>query len=205
MASPGASERATVADNLLPTPPESKPRVEYDGRVSLPARWVEHGEFGTIRIRHEDYGKWHKKHYVNGHWYAWNGLFFEWCMSPHQLPVPTILPDGEHYFAELAFWYPGDPLPKWYRRSIDSVTYVYDKYRDAYVRSGHECKGTPGSALRGMLVGLALTATIFLWFIGVPVFVYSLVVLILRLFEEPPTRLNAYPRRSNHDGASVPA
>ena len=186
-----------MANNLPPAPPASKPHVEHDGRISLPARWVEHGEFGTIRIPHQDYGEWHKKHYVNGHWYAWNGLFFEWCTSPHRLPVPTILPDGEHDYAELAFWYPGDPFPELYRRGADGVTYVYDKHRDAYVRQGHECKGTPATALGGMVLGIALTATIYLWFVGVPVFMYSLVMLVRRLFEEPPTRLNAYNSRWN--------
>jgi hypothetical protein len=190
-----------MTDTLPPMPPESKPQVEWDGRVSLPARWVENGDFGRIRIPHTDYGKWTKKHCVDGHWYGWNGLYFEWCPSPHRLPVPTVLPDGELDYAELRHWYPGDPLPASYRRGADGVTYVYDKYRDAYIRASDACKGTPGSALRGVVIGLALTATVYLSVIGVPVFLYSVVVMVRRLFEEPPTRENAYTNRSGQRGA----
>jgi hypothetical protein len=184
-----------MADRLA-LPSAAKPPVERDGRIRLPARWIEDGSFGTIRIPHEDYGKWAKKHCVNGNCYAWNGLYFDWCQSPHRLRVPTILPDGEHYFAELPYWYPGDPLPHSYRRAADGVSYAWDKYRDAYVRAGQECKGTPADVLRGMVIGLALTATFFLWFIGVPMLLYNAVVLVQGLGEESPTRENAYDGRS---------
>lgn len=45
------SEAGGGVDDLPASPPPQNPQVERDGRIGLPARWIEDGSFGTIRFR----------------------------------------------------------------------------------------------------------------------------------------------------------
>lgn len=116
------------ADDLPPLP-EPDPRVEWDGRVSLPARWVETGEFGTIRIPHADYGQWDKQQVVDGRWYRWNGFFFEWAGDAQ----PAIVyPDGSRGVSNVRGWRPGSPPLRSIHDDYGNL-YEYDERQRAYV------------------------------------------------------------------------
>ena len=121
----------------LPHLPVSDPQVEWDGRVSLLARLVETGEFGTIRIPYADYGQWDKQQVVDGRWYRWNGLFYEWVGDAQ----PAILyPDGSRGVSDVVGWRPGSPPLRSIGDGYGNV-YEYDERQRAYVyrrsRSAH--------------------------------------------------------------------
>src|SRR5436309_3144182 len=134
------NEEPRVTEDELPALPVSEPTVEWDGRVSLPARFVESGEFGTIRIPYEDYGRWEKQQLVDGHWYKWNGFFFEW--AGHAQPG-IIYPDGTRGVSNVAGWRPGSPPLRCIHDGYRNV-YDYDPARRAYVyRRNHSAYQPP--------------------------------------------------------------
>jgi hypothetical protein len=116
-------------DEDLPPLPVSAPKVEWDGRVSMPARWVESGEFGTIRIPATDYGRWEKQQAVDGHWYKFNGFFFEWAGNGQ----PAIIyADGSRGVSNVRGWRPGSPPLRVIHDDYGNV-YEYDPGHRAYV------------------------------------------------------------------------
>jgi hypothetical protein len=121
--------RATVRADDLPPLPVSEPKVEWDGRVSLPVRWVESGEFGTIRIPYEDYGRWEKQQVVDGRWYVFNGFFFE---SAGDAQPAIIYPDGTRGVSNVRGWRPGSPPLRCIHDEYGNV-YEYDQHQRAYV------------------------------------------------------------------------
>jgi hypothetical protein len=119
-----------VKDDDLPPLPVDPPAVDWDRRVSLPVRWVETGQFGTLRIPCEDYGQWDKQHEVDGHWYRWNGLFLESAGNAQQPRI--IYPDGTRGVSSVKGWRPGSPPLTKIRDEYGNV-YEYDQTQGAYI------------------------------------------------------------------------
>jgi hypothetical protein len=186
---PESSGRISQVDEQLDPVSVSAPKVEWDGRVSMPARWYETGEFGTIRIPHEDWGKWEQKLWVRNHVYGWNGLYYERCGDVTPLPAPVLWPNGNRANWIDANWKPGDPLPTTLPASgfDDGQPRYLDTKRNVYVTAAQMESDKPGffAFIGGAIalciygffvVGLAAMLLIYLWWLIIPVAVIAAIV-----------------------------